>query len=211
VPLKILAMNDFSNKIKEHIKNLSLEHLILFCALNCEKTLQGYLLFSEKEEWGNIAFFQDTIKEVYKQLIEKKKYLDYIKIREKLLINSPDIDEFEGVLASYAFDSCCAFDELIKFLITSDKEHVLNNSQYLINTVDMFVQQKEGITYVEYDKIQDLENIISQDIFMQKEISRQILLLAEISKIDIINIEVIEAIKKLNASFDPLVNYDILF
>ncbi|WP_428327635.1 DUF416 family protein [Mucilaginibacter sp.] len=204
-------MNDFLNRIKEKTQNLSLEHLILFCNLNCEKMLEGYLLFSEKEEWGDITFFQDTIKEIYEQLIKKNKQLDYIKTREKLLVNSPDLEEFNSVIASYAFDTCCTFDELIQFLITLDKEHVLNNSQYCINTVDMFVQQKEGITYVELNKIQDLESIIEQDLFMQKEKNRQLLLLNEISKIDIINMEVLESLKNLNASFDSLVDYDMLF
>ena len=61
------------------------------------------------------------------------------------------------------------------------------------------------------NNIMDLEKLIAQDEYMQKETNRQITLLKELEKFNLIDQEAIEAMTSLNNSFGDLVNYEILF
>src|ERR1700756_1833532 len=106
-------MSEFSRQVKELVTQLSPDRLTLFCNLNCEKMLPGYEIFSKDEDWGDITFFSDTLKKIYDQLVDADKKIGADKIYETLELNSPDLDEFDSISASYAFDVCCAFDALI--------------------------------------------------------------------------------------------------
>ena len=203
-------MTDFASNVKEKTSSLSIKHLVLFCALNCEKLLPSYVAFSNSEEWGDAEFFKKTLTNVYDLLVSENEDFDNLVAFEDLEENSPDLDEFDSNIASYAFDTCCAFDELFQFLSTSEIEHVLNNSQHCVNTVDMFIQQKEGIDHTSFDDIQDLETLIAQDHYMLREHKRQLTLLDEINKVIAINIENIESIRSINLNFGSMIDYSLL-
>ncbi len=201
-------MTEFSAQLKKLIIQLSPDRLILFCNLNCEKMLPGYEIFSKEEDWGDIAFFNDALKKIYDQLEDASKKINADKLYETLALNSPNPDDFDSISASYAFDVCCAFDAMVQYLLTQDEEHIVNNSQYCINSVDMFIQQKEGVDHTSFDDMQDLERLIAQDEYMKKEHNRQLTILAEIAKITVLNNGTIESLRDLNASFGPLIRYD---
>jgi uncharacterized protein YjaG (DUF416 family) len=201
-------MNDFSLQIQGYIKKLSIDHLILFCNLNCEKMLPGYRLFSEIEDWGDFSFFKNLTESVFIYLTIHNDAGFYEKLDEELMENFPELDNFDGIIASYAFDTACAFGELIQYIKTKEINHVIENSQSCINTVDMFVQHKENIRYI--NDISALEMLISKDEYMQKETSRQLTLLKELETMTLIDGKAIATMKNLNDSFGELVDYKIL-
>lgn len=203
-------MKDFSTKLKGGLRTLSIKQLVLFCNLNCEKMLPGYEVFSKKENWGDYAFFKNTIELVYDQLDGMIEERNYQQLYETLELNSPDLEEFDDPAASYALDVCSAFEGLIQFLITKDIEQVFNNSEYCINTVDMFIQQKEGITYISSDNLNRVERIIAQDAYMIRELKRQSNVLMELSKNNEINKSTITSLRELNNSFNSIIDYNLL-
>jgi|GEM_PF-3354363 len=201
-------MDDFDSKVNKAIIRLSNYHLILFCMLNCEKIFPGYKLFSKIKEWGNVLFFESLMEDIFFQLTSPNKEFNGKNLIEGLTENFPNLNDFDGAIASYGFDAACAFDELIAYITTENSNHVKENSQICLNTVDMFIQQKENIQYV--DDIASLEIFIAQDELMKKEKRRQLTLLNELELVDSFDINTVTAMRKLNDSFGELVNYQLM-
>lgn len=197
-------ISNYAIHIQEYVSNLSIQHLQVFCNLNCEKLLPAYKLFSEFENFGDVSSFSKIIEEVYISQFTKSDIIE-VEIMEKGLDeNFFNLEEFEAPLASYAFDTCEAFDELLQFLKFDDAIHILNNAQVCINSVDMFVQQKDNIDYI--TDMNQLEELISKNEWMIKEKTRQLVLLEELSSLSDLDDSSIENLRKINNSFGQLVD-----
>lgn len=203
-------INNFQATIKQKVLNLNRDKLSLFCNLNCEKMLPCYKIFFETEQWGDFLFFDNLVKSLYFSIIEKSA-LDYNQWEKELTKNFPDLDEFESEAASYSFDTCVAFDEMIFFLLSDNTEHVVNNSQACIDTVDMFVQLKENVGgKITYNQIPALEALIFKDEYMQRELKRQLDILTELENTITIDEQSIDKLRTINESLGPLVDISLI-
>ena len=207
-PSKKCKMNNFTEKVKSLIANLSDDRLLLFCNLNCEKMLPGYQIFTEVENWGNYEFFKSLNQDVYR-LVADKQVRNYRQWSKQLEDNFPDLDDFDSISASYAFDACVVFNQTISFLLDGDRGHANINSTGVLDTVDMFIQLKENVQGTSYNNLPALEKLIESDEYMQREYKRQIVLLEELQKIEISEAG-IKSLRKMNNDFGPLIDYNRL-
>ena len=168
---------------------------------------QNYVLFSNDENWGDVHFLDTVLSKaesiVLGSKIEKKELKRFLKQLDK---NSPDLEEFGSFLASFAFDSCCAFDGLLNFMIDGDVENLLLTSVSAINTVDMFVQEKGDLE--PNDSL--LESKIANDDFMIAEENRQRMLISELKKHPTITEIVLNQLKQINRNGENLVDLDLI-
>jgi uncharacterized protein YjaG (DUF416 family) len=201
-------MSDFDEMIKKMITNLSDDKLILFCNLNCEKVLPGYQIFTEVENWGDYEFFKLLNEEVYRLLLDHQ-IRNYQQWDKQLEDNFPNLDEFDSIAASYGFDACVVFNQMISFFLDGNGSHAINSSTGVINTIDMFIQDKENVQNTSYTNIAALESFIESDEYMQREYKRQLALLEELRKTEISK-DAINRLRKLNDDFGPLIAYGTL-
>jgi len=204
-------MDDYIKVVRERVSDFSIRQTILFGALNCEKMLRGYKIFTELEVWGDYNFFLSLTEYVYSNILENNGKAYYELSKKELERNFPDLDNFQTAAASYAFDMCVAFDELLMLILDDSREHALNISRTVIDTVDMFIQQKENVTVTRYEDLPALEVMIDNDEFMKKEIERQMSLLRTINDASEINEELIKSIRSFNQNLDELIDYSYLY
>jgi uncharacterized protein YjaG (DUF416 family) len=198
-------MSNFNEIVKKLIANLSDVKLLLFCNLNCEKVLPGYQVFVKVENWGDYKFLKLLNEEVYRVLIDKQ-VRNYAQWDKQLEDNFPNLDDFDNIAASYGFDACVVFNQMISFLLDGDNIHAIHNSNGVLNTVDMFIQEKENIQNTNYSNLESLESFIESDEYMQREYKRQLGLLEELRIIDISE-ESIKKLRKMNNDFGPLIDW----
>ncbi|SCW54964.1 hypothetical protein [Mucilaginibacter sp. NFR10] len=63
-------MDDYIKVVRERVSDFSLRQAVLFGALNCEKMLRGYKIFTELEAWGDYDFFLSLTEYIYSDILE---------------------------------------------------------------------------------------------------------------------------------------------
>lgn len=186
-------MDNYKKVIKNRLKELSLEGKMLFIVLSCEYIYPNYL-FYKKENTNStlekiVTFFLESIyNQHYNTSIAENLNLEL----EHLI---PDLDEDESVFASYGFDCCILFMEGLSFFIHKKFSHLQAVSNTLFDTVDMFIQEKEGFN----SNTVNIENEIFNNEYMQKEIKRQLSIIDRIKKANL-SIHNIQEIRRINTA-----------
>ena len=151
------------------LNELDEAHCALIAALVCNRLYPNYLLFTEKENWGNPSLFRNGIELLFKTATDGLRPVAQAqKLDDALDSAFPDLDDFTSSEASYAFDASSAFDSALQFLITGEKGHVVNCSIAAFDTVDMFVQMLHEME----PNTLNLEQLIDADPYMQREVER---------------------------------------
>ncbi|MFN8352812.1 MAG: DUF416 family protein [Spirosomataceae bacterium] len=200
-------MDVFLTKISESIKHFQPEQLVMLNATTCEKVIPIYSLFSESESWGNIELLQEA-------LFLQYQYLQNLTITDseidKIILeienNSPDLDEFNSELASYALDACIVFMESLTFLRTKDINSAISVASSSRDLVDMFVQEKNDFAPNDVN----LNIKIQTDPFMEKEVDRYFTLISKIGTYKNLNLSEIEAVRILNNEYGEIIDNKIL-
>jgi uncharacterized protein YjaG (DUF416 family) len=200
-------MDSFINNISKLTNNFHSSQLAMLNAMTCEKVLPIYSLFSQQESWGSVDSFEEALILQY-QFIQGigVSILDLDKIIEEIENYSPDLDEFENGLASYALDVAVIFIEALTFLKDKDTNSSINVASTARDLVDMYVQEKNNLS--SNDPL--LEIKIQHDNMMKKEIERQISIISKIQKLQKITIKEIEEIRELNLQFGEIAEIKIL-
>ncbi|AMR29295.1 hypothetical protein A0257_20795 [Hymenobacter psoromatis] len=126
----------------DQILALDEQRAALLAALTCEKIYPNYSQFNREAKWRNVEDLAKAVEFLYTAAIDGKWSQ---KAAKKAQINVgesiPDIDNFiEYNSVGYAFDASLAIDAALSFLVTDDKQHVIDCVTHALNTVDMFVQ-----------------------------------------------------------------------
>lgn len=200
-------MDLFINRISESISNFNASQLAILNATTCEKVLPIYSLFSKQESWGRLDFFEEALILQYQfiQNIEISR-LDLEKVIEEIENYSPDLDEFENGLASYALDTSIIFIEALTFLKDGNINSAINVASTSRDLVDMFVQEKNNFS--PDDTLLELK--IQADPSMKKEIERQFSIISKIEKMKNITLKDIEEIRVLNLQFGEIAEIEML-
>jgi uncharacterized protein YjaG (DUF416 family) len=200
-------MDVFLTKISESIKYFQPEQLVMLNATTCEKVIPIYSLFSESESWGNIELFQEALFLQYQYLQNLSITNSEIdKIIFEIENNSPDLDEFDSELASYALDACIVFIESLTFLKTKDINSAISVASSSRDLVDMFVQEKNDFAPNDVN----LNIKIQTDPFMEKEVDRYFKLISKIGSYKSLNLSEIEAVRILNNEYGEIIDTKIL-
>ena len=157
--------------LENRLKNLTHEGRIAFGASCCERMLPNYKKFVGIEQWGDYDFFRKTLDKIWKQTYEPKAPQDRLdKLKQQVFDLLPDEEEFESIYVSYALEAGATVRNMLKYCQTRDVKYLLAVVNLLIATVDLFVQEKHDMD----SQDPQLEEKIIQDIFMQKELKKQL-------------------------------------
>lgn len=181
-----------SNEVRHRVNELGEAHCALFAALICDKLYPNYLLFAETENWGSPTTFRDGVELLFDMSLTG---IRPVADAEKLVIAFdlvfPDLDDFSGITPSYAFDASTALSEALRFVLTDDKEHIVNCSTAARDTVDMFVQELHDLQ----PNRPDLEGLIAGDPYVIMEAARQKSLLNLLIATPVISVDLVTQLR----------------
>lgn len=169
--------------------------------------LPQYELFQYVHHWGDADFLKRIIADVYSALIDPSVIMDVAQWRTSLDKISPDIDEFEGALPSYALDTCIAFDELLSYIATEEVRHIHYLSEAVFDSVDMYVQEKLDLD--PNDPL--LEEKIASNPAMLTEEARQKEMLIELNDTVTFTQDYLLYLRSLNKQFEYLNDLDLIY
>lgn len=188
------------------ILNLPASHQAAFSALNCEKMLPSVAKFDKEEEVPAISSFKKAIESLYSFSLGLPTNLNtYQGLKDEIEAFWPNLDESVNEFADYGFDAFLVLTEAINFVLNGDSAHVINCAAAVIDTVDMYVRM---VSEVE-PATAELEAFIMSSPLVMQEAARQVMLLGELAKIPVINLESIAYLKELNEQ-KPLIDLDAL-
>lgn len=164
-------MDKYRIEIREALKNLSTEKLILFAMLCCERLYPNYFLFSEETGWGDNTVLIEGIDKIVEFLQSNELNENQIKqIQNKIDSITPSTEDFSTILVSFALDACTSVYETLDFLLDPNIDKIVDVAIFARDTVDMFIQEKEMMDYTE----PEFEIKIENDPFMKNEKARQV-------------------------------------
>ena len=199
-------MDDFLKSIEKKIVKLNFKQQVLFAVLTCEKLLPNYRQFSDTERWGNIEVLEDAIVIIYQYLQDiEVNDAELDGIYEKITEVTPNAENFEGDLASYALDTCSAVSDAVEFVLSEDQSYLINIVSIAMETIDMFIQESEDLDPMD----EDLENKIAQSEYMKKEYKRQHELLRKLLGAEI-DLPFISAMRQLNNSSGAIIELSLV-
>ena len=182
-------------EIAQMIEELPVNKQIVFCALNCEKILPSIAKFDEEEIKPVISVFERVISAIYIFSVSPSATLEeYEALKEETESFWPDLDESKNSFASYAFDAFGVMVEALNFVLSNNSDHTINCSNFVLDTVDMYVQE----TSETEPPAADLERFIQSSPFMTREVRRQLIILEELAKTPIIDSKSIAYLRSLN-------------
>lgn len=157
-------------KLKSRLKKMTDKKQLTFGILCCERLLPNYSAFVTDTGWGDNELIRGVLDFVWS-------YLDDEKVNPKTirtLIDQcesaiPDSEDFDSLLTSFAQDACFAICNLLDYLMISNTEKIVLTASYAIDSVDLYVQELEGILPAD----PDLEQKILSHELMQRELAQQ--------------------------------------
>jgi uncharacterized protein len=164
-------MDKYRTEISRLLKPLSFQKQLIFGVLTCEKLYPNYEHFSQNNLWGNGQILQNAISIIYQNVFRKDLFSeDEIQnLIEQVESITPDTEEFESILVSFALDACTSVLSTLNFIIDGETENIIDVATYARDTVDMYIQERDDLDV--NDKMIEIK--IEQDIFMQREKQRQ--------------------------------------
>lgn len=174
-------MDIYREEIRREILNLSPIGRLLFASITCEKLYPNYVLFQTEMKWGNHEILQHAIILLY-EIINKDGQFNEDLLKDIILeVDSitPDTEDFSSIITSFALDACTSIYSSLSYLIDNNIEHIVDVAIYARDTVDLFIQEKDDLSY--NDK--ELELKIENDIFMISEKNRQLELIQKLKEI----------------------------
>jgi uncharacterized protein YjaG (DUF416 family) len=128
-------MDEYRDEISQKLAGLSDEKKLTFSLLICERLFPNYLLFSKKYGYGDPSQLEEIISALFKDLLEKNKSSkidNYINVVENI---TPDTEDYEKILASFALDACTSILSTLYFLKDGDFENLVDVATYARDTI----------------------------------------------------------------------------
>jgi uncharacterized protein len=164
-------MDKYRVEISRLLKPLSFQKRLIFGVLTCEKLYPNYEYFSQNTSWGNGQILQNAISVIYQSVFRNDLFseVDIQDLIDKVEGITPDTENFEGILVSFALDACTSLLSTLSFIIDGETENIVDVATFARDTVDMYIQERDGLDV--NDKMIEIK--IEQDVFMQREKQRQ--------------------------------------
>ena len=125
--------------LQKNIEKLSVTQALVFGLHLTKRLLPNYLFFVKTEKRGDAFILKNIIDFVEKRLLNEKSNYNSLNLKQSILAIAPSSENFPSVYSTYALDCCAAFDDLLSFIQTQNKEYILSISMLSINTVYIFL------------------------------------------------------------------------
>jgi uncharacterized protein YjaG (DUF416 family) len=144
--------------------------LVIF-ALSCaERLLPNYLRFTHEHGWGDIRPLRKALDLAWTWLESGNIDADEVsRLRDACEEQAPNTEEFDSLYVSPALDAANAAADVARLLIEPDVETAVEIATFARDTVDMYVQELEGMPA----NAADLEERIRLHPMMQRELTNQ--------------------------------------
>lgn len=164
------------------LSDMDLQKQLAFAYLTCERLYPHYAYFSKNYNFGNplelkraIDYLRSTL---FNDNSDKRKTDSFI---AAINILTPQPSEYDTIFASSALDACGAVYEALNFLSDQQMSRIVDISTMAIDTVDMYIQDKEGL---DFNSDKNFQKKIDTHPLMIKEIATQKGIIAYLSSID---------------------------
>jgi uncharacterized protein YjaG (DUF416 family) len=169
------------------LKDLDFQKQAVFAYLTCERLYPNYVFFSENFNFGDPGILRSAVDYLNDNLFTiaaKRSEID--SLLNELNKNTPDTEDFTTHLVSSALDACTTIQDSLEFLIDKKFSRIIQISTNAIDTVDMYIQEIEGL---DYNSDKDFQNKINNHPLMKKEIDIQIGIIRFLCKSKTLNFE----------------------
>lgn len=179
----------FSEYSKERVSTklakLNIFHQLAFGASCCERLLPNYIAYFSDTGNGDVSSLRDGLEMAWKYLLDGKKSERKLEKQIRSCLQSAPYSDTDGVsphtgigdniynaespYVTYAGNSCFAICHLLEFIQDSDRESIVSIATLSTDTVDMYVQEYEGL----FPNDPYLESKILNHPLMQRELKKQ--------------------------------------
>lgn len=158
------------DKLRQRLEALAMKHRSAFGASCCERLLPNYYAFAAMEKWGNPALLRVALDEVWTFLkggTVSREGIEQLISECSLVL--PDTEEFSSAFVSAALDAGVCIVETLSCCLDGNLEHAVTVSSQARDTVHMYIQARDGISYSD----PRWEEKIFNDPLMIEEIEKQ--------------------------------------
>jgi hypothetical protein len=157
-------------ELQTRLSILDHRSLVLFGLFIAERLLPNYAVFSKEQSFGDVLAFRNALDLAWNWLNDRPPTDDAMELSiETCESLTPDTEEFSSLYVSAALDAANSTLNVLRLLKDSDSELAIENGMLSRDTVDLYVQEIDGILA----NSQDLEERIRLHPLMQNEISQQ--------------------------------------
>ena len=179
-------------RLHSELHHLGFQKQLAFGVLCSERLLPNFETFNAETGHGDISALRNALELVWGNVLQPG--LESALLEETNAAceaQAPSSEAFESLLVTAAQDACFSLCALIDFVERSDLYRVVVAARYAIETIDLYVQEVEGM-----DPLDSLleEKILSHPL-MQDELLRQRNCLEELKQLEFINMEKIGALR----------------
>ncbi|NCD68755.1 DUF416 family protein [Mucilaginibacter agri] len=199
-------MNQFERDVKGKLLSLSEKQRSVFAFLTVDKLYPHYVVFQEKYDWGDSDLLFHGIELIYNYIVDD---LDLSNVEIEDMISRvddiiPDMDNFGSALSSFALNASTGVQCALRYLIDNNIEHITDIVSFTLDTVDLFIQDKENHNTL--DPSRDIQ--IEHDSFMIQEQRRELEIIEKLSTLqtDLITKELITSLR----SNIPIIDLSLL-
>jgi hypothetical protein len=141
-------MDKYRTEILDLLKPLSFQKQLVFSALICEKLLPNYIYFSQVTSWGNPLSLQKAISVIYQNVFRDDLFTsdEMQDLISEIELITPDTEDFESILVSFALDSCTSLLGTLNFIIDRKIDNIADVATYPRDTIDMYIQEKDDLS-----------------------------------------------------------------
>ena len=124
---------------------LGRKELLVFGAACTERLLPNYTHFTQQLNWGNTVVLRQSLDLIWKHIEDSADIINISELKQEIDANTPNTEDFESELASFALDATTAVYELLNYFESSQLQSIIDISTVSFDTVDMFIQIKENL------------------------------------------------------------------
>lgn len=194
-------MSDFRSDIAVLLTKLHKANAVFFCLLCCKRLFPHYIHFSNYHNWGNTSIIKEGIRFIQGYISTRN--FDSVLLQQLIhQVDSiiPDTTIFGTIHTSLALDAGSAVYESLCFIEDSKESRLLDVSIFCIDSVDMYIQEKEGY---DYNDMYFEEKILRHPLMIQER-QRQLHILEELAKSGVLGTEKQQELVEYNRSSPPL-------
>ncbi len=157
-------------KLTSSLRSLPHRKQLAFAASVAERLLPNYEAFFRESGWGDPRVIRSGLDAVWAFVRRRQLSADVVQSLERAITKvTPEPGEFESALASAALDAANAVNQSLTCCLRQDPKKVAEIASFARDTIDMFIQVRDGLQYGGAD----FETHIERDPLMLTELRRQ--------------------------------------
>ncbi|MCP9761988.1 DUF416 family protein [Lacihabitans soyangensis] len=169
-------VTDWEGNPLKNVKHLNSHQKVLFACILSTRLIENYRIFSLKFGFGSTQVLTNIIDNVVDSI--SKSNLKSLEEIDKMIVEieniTPDTEDFDSVMVSFALDACVSVTSTSQFLKELDDKWIEGVKVCTFDSLDKFIQEKLNLTPDDIDfelKIANHEIMKKESLFQQNLIN----------------------------------------